>query len=156
MHLHKILSSAQAVSLPRFTLRQFLHAAPVPRPEMTCMHLLPFHNLKSKDVCPDSGMLNPETDKSSTFVLRIMNSKTILSHCLAAAAHNCLAGFSYPCLCLCFGFSQIIRILPFLLITLHFSHIGLTDDLTFTANPPFSTPRGHRTIEQPDLLPMPR
>jgi len=28
--------------------------------------------------------------------------------------------------------------LPFLLITLHFSQIGLTDDLTFTANPPFS------------------
>ena len=28
--------------------------------------------------------------------------------------------------------------LPFLLMTLHFSQIGLTDDLTFTANPPFS------------------
>ena len=27
--------------------------------------------------------------------------------------------------------------LPFLLMTLHFSQIGLTDDLTFTANPPF-------------------
>lgn len=27
--------------------------------------------------------------------------------------------------------------LPFLLITLHFSQIGLTDDLTFTVNPPF-------------------
>lgn len=108
---------------------------------MLCMRLFSFHNLKSKDVCPDSGMLNPETDKSSTFVLRIMNSKTILSHCLAAAAHNCLAGFSYPCLCLCFGFSQMIRILPFLLITLHFSHIGLTDDLTFTANPPSYCPR---------------
>lgn len=45
-----------------------------------------------------------------------------------------------PCLCLCFGFSQIIRMLPFLLITLHFSHIGFTDDLTFTANPPFLLP----------------
>ena len=30
-----------------------------------------------------------------------------------------------------------MRMLPFLLITLHFSRIGLTDDLTFTANPPF-------------------
>jgi hypothetical protein len=29
--------------------------------------------------------------------------------------------------------------LPFLLMTLHFSQIGLTDDLTFTANPPFLT-----------------
>lgn len=37
-----------------------------------------------------------------------------------------------PCLCLCLGFSQIILILPFLLITLHFSQIGFTDDLTFT------------------------
>ena len=37
-----------------------------------------------------------------------------------------------PCLCLCFGFSQITLILPFLLITLHFSQIGFTEDLTFT------------------------
>ena len=37
-----------------------------------------------------------------------------------------------------YGFSQIILMLPFLLMTLHFSQIGLTDDLTFTANPPFS------------------
>ena len=43
----------------------------------------------------------------------------------------------YPCLCLCLGFSQIMRTLPFLLITLHFSQIGFTDDLTFTSNPPF-------------------
>ena len=42
----------------------------------------------------------------------------------------------YPCLCLCFGFSQIILMLPFLLITLHFSQIGFTDDLTFMENPP--------------------
>ena len=43
----------------------------------------------------------------------------------------------YPWRCLCFGFSQIMRTLPFLLITLHFSQIGFTDDLTFTSNPPF-------------------
>ena len=42
-----------------------------------------------------------------------------------------------PWRCLCFGFSQMIRILPFLLITLHFSQIGFTDDLTFMTNPPF-------------------
>jgi len=29
------------------------------------------------------------------------------------------------------GFSQITRTTPRLLITLHFEHIGLTDDLTF-------------------------
>ena len=40
-----------------------------------------------------------------------------------------------PCLCLCFGFSQMIMILPFLLITLHFSQIGFTDDRTFIPAP---------------------
>ena len=39
---------------------------------------------------------------------------------------------SYPCLCLCFGFSQMILIAPLRLMTLHFSQIGFTDDLTFT------------------------
>ena len=43
----------------------------------------------------------------------------------------------YPCLCLCLGFSQMIMILPFLLMTLHFSQIGFTDDLTFTVISPF-------------------
>ena len=43
------------------------------------------------------------------------------------------------CLCLCLGFSQIILMLPFLLMTLHFSQIGLTDDLTFTAKASFQT-----------------
>ena len=33
-----------------------------------------------------------------------------------------------PCFCLCFGFSQISQTRPFLLITLHFSHIFLTDE----------------------------
>ena len=44
---------------------------------------------------------------------------------------------NYPCLCLCFGFSQMILIAPFLLITLHFSQIGFTDDLTFISKTPF-------------------
>ena len=43
----------------------------------------------------------------------------------------------YPCLCLCFGFSQITMIFPFLLMILHFSQIGFTDDLTFMLKPPF-------------------
>ena len=38
-----------------------------------------------------------------------------------------------PCLCLCLGFSQITLILPLRLMILHFSQIGFTDDLTFTA-----------------------
>ena len=52
---------------------------------------------------------------------------------------NCSRMFTqtyYPCLCLCFGFSQITLIEPFLLMILHFSQIGFTDDLTFTGNPP--------------------
>lgn len=45
-----------------------------------------------------------------------------------------LASVQYqPCFCLCLGFSQITLILPFLLMTLHFSQIGFTEDLTFTA-----------------------
>lgn len=46
--------------------------------------------------------------------------------------------FDQPCLCLCLGFSQMILMLPFLLITLHFSQMGFTDDLTFMVNPPFT------------------
>lgn len=38
---------------------------------------------------------------------------------------------------MCLGFSQITITLPFLFITLHFSQIGLTDGLTFIANPPY-------------------
>lgn len=45
---------------------------------------------------------------------------------------------AYPCLCLCFGFSQITLMLPFLLMILHFSQIGFTDDLTFMVMPPFT------------------
>ena len=37
----------------------------------------------------------------------------------------------------CFGFSQITLMRPFLLMILHFSQIGFTDDLTFMLNPPF-------------------
>ena len=38
----------------------------------------------------------------------------------------------YPCLCLCFWFGQMTRTTPRRRITLHFTHIFLTDDLTFT------------------------
>ena len=46
-------------------------------------------------------------------------------------------GSDQPCLCLCFGFSQITRIVPLRLMTLHFSHMGFTDALTFTMHSPF-------------------
>jgi hypothetical protein len=39
--------------------------------------------------------------------------------------------FSYPCFCLCLGFWQIIRTIPFRFITLHLSQIGLTLVRTF-------------------------
>ena len=38
----------------------------------------------------------------------------------------------YPCLCLCFWFGQMTRTTPWRRITLHFTQIFLTDDLTFT------------------------
>ena len=53
---------------------------------------------------------------------------------------------------MCFGFSQIILMLPFLLITLHFSQIGFTDDLTFTASPPFFSTYTQKTPYQSFML----
>jgi len=38
---------------------------------------------------------------------------------------------NYPCLCLCFGFSQIILMEPLRRMILHLSQIGFTDALTF-------------------------
>jgi len=38
---------------------------------------------------------------------------------------------AYPCLCLCFGLEQTTKSLPFLLTSLHLSHIFFTDALTF-------------------------
>ena len=52
--------------------------------------------------------------------------------CFTAKKHR-----HQPCLCLCLGFSQMIMIFPFLLITLHFSQIGFTEALTFILSPPF-------------------
>ena len=45
--------------------------------------------------------------------------------------HQPLCFGHQPCLCLCLGFSQMILTLPFLLMTLHLSQIGFTEDLTF-------------------------
>ena len=38
----------------------------------------------------------------------------------------------YPCLCLCFGFSQMTRTTRFRFTILHLSQIFLTEALTFT------------------------
>lgn len=42
-----------------------------------------------------------------------------------------------PCLCLCLGSTQITITLPLRLITLHLSHMGLTEGLTFIEIPSF-------------------
>src|SRR3954468_13577011 len=44
-----------------------------------------------------------------------------------------IRAMDYPCFCLWRGFWQITRTAPWRRMTLHFSHIGLTDARTFTA-----------------------
>ena len=58
----------------------------------------------------------------------------------------------YPCLCLCFGFSQITLIRPFLLIILHFSQIGFTDALTFTVIASFHKKSAYKHITKKNKL----
>ncbi len=65
------------------------------------------------------------------------------------AQQNMTRTVYYPCLCLCFGFSQITLIFPFLLMILHFSQIGFTEDLTFTSATSFQK---SPTIMIPQIL----
>ena len=57
--------------------------------------------------------------------------------CDRGQAPSCAAtgafGQSYPCLCLCLGFSQITYITPLRLTILHFEQRRLTDAFTFMA-----------------------
>ena len=105
--------------------------ATVARPEMCAQHcsmsLLIFPEAPS--VSKSSGQLK---------ALVIMNSENRTGR-FTTAAHKFSKhrNTNYPCLCLCFGFSQITLMLPFLLIILHFSQIGFTDDLTFTVTASF-------------------
>ena len=71
-------------------------------------------------------------------VSRLIHSQILTSFPIFSQRHTIQTHINgnYPCLCLCFGFSQITLTLPFLLMILHFSQIGFTDDLTFMSNPP--------------------
>ena len=80
----------------------------------------------SVDIC--------ETDLNTLFLRQVDTSNT--SHYLICTSIK--FGLLSPDVCLCLGFWQITITLPFLLITLHFSQIGLTEGLTFIEIPPLN------------------
>src|SRR5437764_10133672 len=77
-------------------------------------------------------------------------------------------GLFYPCLCLCFGFTQMTRTTPSRWITLHLSQIFLTDARTFISFSQFArNPAARRIVRrqfhldpvarnQPDKIPFHR
>ena len=87
-----------------------------------------------------SSMIISETDDAAYTGSAAHKNRT-RTHLTCRSDIQISAGGDYPCLCLCFGFSQITLMRPFLLMILHFSQIGFTDDLTFTLNPPFKKDR---------------
>lgn len=124
-------------------------------PSHSCLRLLlysrPFHETAEPEACTRYQKVISRSEMSR--MLTYPNS-------LSACAEMCSATFNYyqadlsnnplpavllatgsiillfnrrnqPCLCLCLGFSQMILMEPFLLMTLHFSQIGFTDALTF-------------------------
>ena len=83
----------------------------------------------SQHLYKHDGLFGAVTQKARTWIYKHENNQ---KNSLSVNRY-----IHYPCLCLCFGFSQITLTLPFLLMTLHFSQIGFTDDLTFTVIPSF-------------------
>lgn len=93
-----------------------------------CMHMsrAPSH----------SCLRPPHAGTSFRYQKVISRSPMLLSECMAPLRSIIFKSFikertDQPCLCLCLGFSQMILMEPFLLMTLHFSQIGFTDALTF-------------------------
>lgn len=86
--------------------------------------------------CIKALLLCSLSDKASS-VSKSSIRLSVVQHTLVFPTSTAIMTKNYPCLCLCLGFSQITLMLPFLLMILHFSQIGFTDDLTFTLNPPF-------------------
>ena len=77
----------------------------------------------------------PSRKRGKQITLKCQNCRTISSYiepvCKDCRRYFLIQNADQPCLCLCFGFSQIMRMLPLRLITLHFSQIGFTEERTF-------------------------
>lgn len=123
-------------------------------PSHNCLRLLCFALLSDRPAAPEACTRYQKVISRSEMFRR-----PAYPNLLPACAEMCSATFNYfkrtlviircqpslfrrdqnpsyyrsdqPCLCLCLGFSQMILMEPFLLMTLHFSQIGFTDALTF-------------------------
>ena len=109
-------------------------------PKWVSTHSFRYLPARRRSSFPVSGNISLMNNRPlSVFYIYQSSHTSVCFHCSRIYERATSTDFSkhQPCLCLCFGFSQITLILPFLLMILHFSQIGLTDDLTFTVKSSF-------------------